>query len=147
MTEDVQSAGLLQALGLERRRVADGQESVWDTVLPWRWWRRRSVEQRWALIKLVVMTAAVAIGFWGFQVACGREDGCKPDDEDIIYRNVFRTLQLLTTQFPPDMPKKLPWQLHTARFLLPIFTFLFTLDTVLAKLGRPFGIIRLLRLR
>ena len=145
---DRHSAGLLQALGLERRRIADGHGSLWNAVLPWRWWRRRSVEQRWALIKLVVMAAAVALGFWGFQVACAAEgaDKCKPGDEDIIYRNIFRTLQLLTTQFPPDVPK-VPWQLHFARFLLPIFTFLFTLDTVLAKLGRPFGIVRLLRLR
>lgn len=148
-TSDGQSVGLLQALGLERRRVADPRESVWLNILPWRWWSRRSIEGRWALVRGLVMLAAVGLGFWGFQIACAMEKGgvCKPGDEDIIYRSAFRTLQLLTTQFPPELPPDLPWQLQIARVLLPIFTLFFTFDIVLAKLGRPFGILRLLRLR
>ena len=142
-----QSVGLLQALGLERRRIVDANAAASDAWLPWHWWRRRSVEGRWALIKTLVMAAAVVVGFWGFQVACLSEDKCDPASRHIIYRNAFRTLQLLTTQFPPEMPPTLPWQLHLARFLLPLFTFLFTLDTVLARLGRPLGLMRLLRLR
>jgi len=146
---DSQSAGLLQALGLERRRAADARESLWSTILPWRWWRRRTVEGRWAIIRGAVMLSAVSLGFWGFQIACGleKDSACKPGDWDIAYRSAFRTLQLLTSQFPPELPPNLPWQLQIARILLPIFTLLFTFDIVLAKLGRPFGILRLLRLR
>jgi voltage-gated potassium channel Kch len=146
---DNQSAGVLQALGLERRQATASRESVWSNILPWRWWRRRTVEGRWAIIRGVVMLAAVGLGFWGFQIACGleKDSACKPGDWDIAYRSVFRTLQLLTSQFPPELPPNLPWQLQIARILLPIFTLLFTFDIVLAKLGRPFGILRLLRLR
>lgn len=146
---DGPSPGLLQALGLERRRIVDAHESVWDNVVRWRWWRRRTVEQRWALFRGVAMLAAIALGFWGFQIACGNdpEKKCDPAGWAYIYRNVFRTLQLLTTQFPPELPADLPWQLQIARIVVPAFTLFFTLDIVLAKAGRPFGILRRLLLR
>src|SRR5437868_3349752 len=84
---DSHSAGLLQALGLERRHVGDGRDSAWDTMRFWRWWRRRSVDLRRALIRGIVMTAAVALGFWGFQSVCALDkvNTCKPDEWYSIY--------------------------------------------------------------
>lgn len=84
------------------------------------------------------MTVAALLGFWGFQITA--PSSTPPQDPwmaNVIWSNIFKTLQLLTTQFPSNLPTELPWQLQIARFAMPIFAIWFTAAALLRRFNRP----------
>jgi len=87
------------------------------------------------LAKAVLMVGAAILGFWGFQATV---DDATRWQMSTIWSNVFNTLQLLTTQFPPNLPSnEVPTQLQIARFALPIFAIWFTAAAILRRFNRP----------
>jgi len=87
--------------------------------------------QRWrGLLRAVAVGAALGLGFWGWSLA-------KPPAQASLFSdtitNLFRTLQLITLQFPPAMDSPIPWQLSLARFLLPAVALLETWRLVLGS--------------
>ena len=87
------------------------------------------------LIKAVLMVAAALLGFWGFQVTVDEATRWKMST---VWSNVFKTLQLLTTQFPPNLPSdEVPLQLQVARFALPIFAVWFAATAIFRRFNRP----------
>jgi hypothetical protein len=86
------------------------------------------------LAKIALMVGAAILGFWGFQIT---SEANVRWQTSTIWSNAFRTLQLLTTQFPPNLPTELPIQLQIARFALPVFAIWFTIAAVMRRFNRP----------
>ena len=65
--------------------------------------------QRWrahaGLIQAFFATLAFALGLWGWFLHT------PPADLSGHLNNLFRTLQLITLQFPTQFDRQLPWQL------------------------------------
>lgn len=97
-------------------------------------WERFNQETQRNIIKMVLMAVATLLGFWGFSETA--DEGVRWQ-KDTLWNNAFRTMQLLTTQFPGNLAAELPWQLQIARFAMPIFAIWFTLTAVLRRFNRP----------
>jgi hypothetical protein len=59
--------------------------------------------------QVVAGVAALAFGLWGWTIRM------PPPDLAGWFNNVFRTLQLVTFQFPTTLDTRIPWQLQVAR--------------------------------
>ncbi len=73
---------------------------------------------------------AFALGLWGWTLHT------PPDGPAGWSDNVYRTLQLVTVQFPIAIGAPIPWQIHVARLLLPVLAAYAGL-TLLAAAVRP----------
>ena len=80
------------------------------------------------------MAGAVILGFWGFQETVDANARWKMDT---VWSNAFRTLQLLTSQFPSNLTTELPIQLQIARFAMPMFAVWFAMTALLRRFNRP----------
>lgn len=88
--------------------------------------------RRWhGLLRVLIGAAALFLGFWGWQIAQ------PPAGAADWINNVFRTLQLLTFQFPRDINPAQTWQLNIARFLLPAVALFETYRLVIGSIRSP----------
>ena len=101
--------------------------------------RGLDLKTRQRILKFVLMAFATALGFWGFQISPSEQAELPYDpwSMPIIWKNAFRTMQLLTTQFPSDLPTELPLQLQIARFAMPIFAAWITASALIQHANRP----------
>jgi hypothetical protein len=81
--------------------------------------------------KAVAGVVALALGFWGWSLQHPATGW------DGILNNVFRTLQLITLQFPTTYQGTLPWQLQVARLAVPVVALLATLHVLIGAVTRP----------
>jgi len=88
--------------------------------------------RRWnGLARVLFAAAAFALGLWGWQIA-------RPATHLAEWaNNLFRTLQLLTFQFPREADATLPWQLNVARFLVPTIALLESYQLILGAIRSP----------
>lgn len=88
---------------------------------------------RWkSLIRFVLGAVAVGLGFWGWTIKTpplGWEDW---------FNNAFRTLQLVTLQFPREVQSDIPWQLQFARFLLPTMAAVESFRLIVSTVRSPY---------
>ena len=87
--------------------------------------------RRQAVTQAVVGAIALGLGFWGWSL---RHPAAGWDG---VLNNVFRTLQLITLQFPTSFEGSLPWQLQIARLALPVVAVLATLHVLIGAVTRP----------
>jgi hypothetical protein len=91
--------------------------------------------QRWrahaGLIQAFFATLAFALGLWGWFLHT------PPADLSGHLNNLFRTLQLITLQFPTQFDGQLPWQLHVARLMVPLAALAASLHIVIGAATRP----------
>lgn len=90
-----------------------------------------AVSRRKALVQGIAGAVALALGFWGWTI----EE--PPLDAVGWLNNLFRTLQLITLQFPKSLESDIPWQLHVARLLVPAVAVLATFNVLVAAITRP----------
>jgi hypothetical protein len=129
---DAKSSALRKALGADRFSQFARQSASQDrgrTFLS-------SVQAatRRGRVETILMACAVVLGFWGFQ------EVTPPDvrwEFSRIWNSAFRTLQLLTTQFPDNLPVDMPVQLQIARFAMPVFAVWFSFAALLRRYNRP----------
>ena len=90
-----------------------------------------SLARRQSAMQAVAGAIALGLGFWGWslQHPAAGWDG--------VLNNVFRTLQLITLQFPTTFDGKLPWQLQIARLAVPVVAVLATLHVLIGAVTRP----------
>lgn len=74
---------------------------------------------------------AFGLGFWGWML----KD--PPHDASGWANDFFRTLQLVTLQFPTEFDGALPWQLQVGRLAVPIVAVAASFDVVLGAITRP----------
>ncbi|TAJ42538.1 MAG: hypothetical protein EPO55_01470, partial [Reyranella sp.] len=98
------SAGARAALGIDRLVSLTQRSSPhqWVDTAMQRW----EPATRRNFAKMALMTIAVLLGFWGFQAT--HEPAQEAWRANVIWHNLFRTLQLLTAQFPNQLPTELP---------------------------------------
>lgn len=88
--------------------------------------------RRWhGLLRVLIGAAALILGFWGWQIAP------HPEGTTGLINNVFRTLQLLTFQFPHEIDLAKNWQLNVARFLLPAVALFETYRLIIGSIRSP----------
>lgn len=129
---DAKSSALRKALGIDRfaqfaRQSAsqDKSRALLSSV--------QAATHR-GRIETILMACAAILGFWGFQ------EVTSPDVRwqfSRIWNSAFRTLQLLTTQFPDNLPVDMPIQLQIARFAMPVFAVWFSVAALLRRYNRP----------
>jgi RyR domain/TrkA-N domain len=73
----------------------------------------------------------LVLGYWGWTLQM------PPDDFTGWVNNLFRTIQLVTLQFPTSIEKDLPWQLQVARLAVPLIAALATFDVIVGAITRP----------
>ncbi|MFY7926933.1 MAG: RyR domain-containing protein [Aquidulcibacter sp.] len=74
---------------------------------------------------------AFGLGIWGWFLH-------KPPNDMADYaNNLFRTLQLITLQFPTQFDSGLPWQLHVARLMVPLAALAASLHLIIGAATRP----------
>ena len=125
-------SGLWNALGIGRLAALDPHRAVLQparTLLG-----RLEPATRRNIIKAALMGGSALLGFWGFQEVT---DVKLRWHAATVWANLFRTFQLLTTQFPNNLPTELPPQLQIARFAMPLFAIWFTAAAVLRRFNRP----------
>jgi TrkA-N domain len=74
---------------------------------------------------------ALALGFWGWMIEK------PPADFRGMLDNVFRTVQLITLQFPTDLNSSPNYQLQIARLAVPVVATLATFQVLIASITRP----------
>ena len=74
---------------------------------------------------------ALGLGLWGWSI---KEP---PTELAGWFNNVFRTLQLITLQFPTNLETGIPWQLQIARLLLPLVAVFATFNVLVGAITRP----------
>jgi len=74
---------------------------------------------------------ALALGFWGWMIEK------PPHDFRGMLDNVFRTVQLITLQFPADLNSSPNYQLQIARLAVPVVAVLATFQVLIASITRP----------
>lgn len=126
------SSALRKALGIDRlpqfaRQSAAGDKS--HALLS-----RVQASTRRGSVETALMGCAVILGFWGFQEVTPPEVRW---EFSRIWNSAFRTLQLLTTQFPDNLPVDMPVQLQIARFAMPLFAVWFSVAALLRRYNRP----------
>lgn len=132
-TAGAQSTALQAALGIGRLdALVTARSPVRESLAAF---GRLDQKARRQLAKAVLMAGAAALGFWGFQETITDDTRWQMPT---VWSNVFKTLQLLTTQFPPNLPSnEVPIQLQIARFALPIFAIWFTAAAIMRRFNRP----------
>jgi len=74
---------------------------------------------------------ALILGFWGWM------NHAPPQDYTGWFNNLFRTIQLITLQFPTSLEQGIPWQLHIARLAVPLVAALATFNVLVGAISRP----------
>jgi voltage-gated potassium channel Kch len=126
-------AGLRAALGMDRLKPLAQQASARGKAVSAV--RRIAPQTRLTAVKGALMAIAALMGFFGFAQTV--KPPIDPWSMSVIWNNLFRTLQLLTTQFPNDLPVNLPIELQIARFAMPVFTIWFVAAALLRRIDRP----------
>lgn len=90
----------------------------------------RRVERRRAAAQALAALLALGLGFWGWQVHA------PPTNVAGWLNNLFRTLQLVTLQFP-SLDVSIPWQLQVARLAVPLVAALATFNVIVGAVTRP----------
>jgi hypothetical protein len=92
-------------------------------------------------IQVVVATISFGLGFWGWTLKIN------PVGFEGWFNNFFRTLQLITLNFPTSLDQALPWQLEVARLALPIIAVVASFQTIVGSIRNPirFAMLPLLR--
>ena len=90
-----------------------------------------SVARNQTLLQAMVGAVAFALGLWGWNI--------KEPPEALAgwFNNFFRTLQLITLQFPTELATDIPWQLNVARLAVPTVAALATFHVILGTITRP----------
>jgi RyR domain/TrkA-N domain len=82
--------------------------------------------------QIVAGALAVGLGFWGWLI----------NDHPVNFagylNSFFRTLQLITLQFPTQFNATVPWQLQIARLLLPLVAAAASFHVLVGAISRPF---------
>jgi hypothetical protein len=73
----------------------------------------------------------LVLGYWGWTLQM------PPKDFAGWMNNLFRTVQLVTLQFPTSIEQDLPWQLQVARLAVPLIAALATFDVIVGAITRP----------
>lgn len=89
------------------------------------------VERRRVEMQFLTGAVALGLGFWGWS----RE--MPAADWSGHINNAFRTLQLITLQFPTNFDGKIPWQLQIARLLVPLVAVLASFHVIVGAVTRP----------
>lgn len=79
----------------------------------------------------VAAIVAFGLGLWGWSIVS------PPADLNGWLEALFRTMQLITLQFPSEFDRELPWQLHVARLAVPIVAAAATINVVIGSITRP----------
>jgi RyR domain len=74
---------------------------------------------------------ALGLGLWGWSI---KEP---PTEVAVWFNNIFRTLQLITLQFPTNLEAGIPWQLQVARLLVPLVAVFATFNVLVGAITRP----------
>jgi hypothetical protein len=82
-------------------------------------------------LQTVAGAIALALGFWGWMIEK------PPADFRGMLDNVFRTVQLITLQFPTDLNSSPNYQLQIARLAVPVVAILATFQVLIASITRP----------
>ena len=130
---DTSRAGLRAALGMDRLKPLAQQASARGKAATAV--RRITPQTRLTAVKGALIATAALMGFFGFAQTV--KPPSDPWSASIVWNNLFRTLQLLTTQFPNDLPVNLPIELQIARFAMPVFTIWFVAAALLRRIDRP----------
>lgn len=89
--------------------------------------------------QIVAGALAIGLGFWGWLIS-------DPPVNFTGYLNsFFRTLQLITLQFPTQFKDTVPWQLEIARLLLPLVAAAASFQVLVGAISRPFRLAMLPR--
>lgn len=84
---------------------------------------------------------ALGLGFWGWSIE-------KPaDDWSGHANNAFRTLQLITLNFPTNFDGKITWQLQIARLMVPLVAVMASFNVFVGMVARPLRLVLLPRSR
>ena len=129
---DLKSSALRKALGTDRFSQFAQQSAAQDRGRALLSTVQATTHRR--EFETILMACAVILGFWGFQ------EVTPPDVRwqfSRIWNSAFRTLQLLTTQFPDNLPVDMPVQLQIARFAMPLFAVWFSVAALLRRYNRP----------
>ena len=93
--------------------------------------------QKATLLKTVLGAATCVLGFLGFA------EIYRPATPEAYVECLFRTVQLLFAQFPPDVRAAagddIPWTLNVARFAMPALFLWFGATALVRKIRRPIG--------
>jgi hypothetical protein len=84
-----------------------------------------------AMLQFVLGGVALILGFWGWSI---REP---VQNWSGLLNNCFRTLQLITLNFPTDFDDAVPWPLQVARLLVPLIAVSATFHILLGGVTRP----------
>lgn len=85
--------------------------------------------------------AALGLGFWGWSIE-------RPATDWASYtNNAFRTLQLITLNFPTNFDGQIPWQLQLARLMVPLVAILASFNVLMGTVTRPLRLALLPRTR
>lgn len=86
---------------------------------------------RTGILQMIAGLLALILGFWGWTIKY-------PDDEVVnFFNNVFRTLQLVTLQFPLPPEEAIPWQLHVARLAVPAVAAVTIFNLLVGAITKP----------
>lgn len=86
---------------------------------------------RTGFLQMIAGLLAMILGFWGWTL--------KYPNEDLVsfLNNLFRTLQLVTLQFPLPPEETIPWQLHVARLAVPMVAAVGIFNLLVGAITRP----------
>ena len=82
-------------------------------------------------IQVVVAAISFGLGFWGWTLKIN------PVGFEGWFNNFFRTLQLITLNFPTSLDQDLPWQLEVARLALPLIAVVASFQTIVGSIRNP----------
>ena len=82
-------------------------------------------------LKLVAGLFALLLGYWGWTVQS------PPQDWTGYVNNLFKTIQLLTLQFPTNIDADINGKLQAARFAVPIVAAVATFHVIIGAVTRP----------
>ncbi|OYW60757.1 MAG: hypothetical protein B7Z40_19580 [Bosea sp. 12-68-7] len=84
---------------------------------------------------------ALGLGFWGWSIERPAADWAGH------INNLFRTLQLITLNFPTNFDGHIPWQLQLARLMVPLVAILASFNVLMGTVTRPLRLALLPRTR
>ncbi len=89
------------------------------------------VTKRKGALQALAGLIALGLGFWGWTLFA------PPKNLADHANNFFRTIQLITLNFPTTFDGKLPWQLQAARLMVPAVAAMATLHVIIGAITRP----------